>query len=150
MEFAQLWRVWGILRNSLFICYSAEQLLSLLDFATNKRQKRNKAWRFPLISTLCGLSCGVSQQCYKSQPPILSPPWHTEMFYGNSQRTCWTKTWGHSRRGIAFHSLWDIHRGVYTSVNRSTLPQVHQPWNWFYNGYCYNRKGWAGPGYNNV
>lgn len=66
------------------------------------------------------------------------------------KRTCWTKTWGHSSRGIAFHSLWDIYRGVYTSVNRSTLPQVPQPWNWFYNGYCYNRKGWAAPGYNNV
>lgn len=70
--------------------------------------------------------------------------------HSNSQRTCWTKTWGHCCRHIACLSLWDIYRGVQTSINRFTLPQVHQAWNWFYNGYCYNRKGWARPGYNNV
>lgn len=53
--------------------------------------------------------------------------------------------WGHSCRWIVCHSLWNIYRGVYTSIHRSALPRVDWHWKWFNIGYCYERKGWTGP-----
>ena len=45
--------------------------------------------------------------------------------------------------GIAFRRLWDINRGVYTSISRCTLPLVTLQWIWLYTSFCCDRKGWA-------
>lgn len=60
--------------------------------------------------------CCLCRKLYESKRLIPSPPQHIQLSYGYSQRTRWTKIWGHRCRGIACHSLWDRYTEVCTHV----------------------------------
>ena len=55
------------------------------------------------------------------------PPEDTEILFAESQRTCWTK---HEviAAEVLHVTVYGTSTEVCTSINRSTLPQVHQPW----------------------